>query len=404
VNGPVQIEQGEAPAIPEKKLPPRLYVDLSPCRPLRRFSLRAFSLQNDRRVRSLRVARNTLRVTRVVLDLHRIDHFRVTALTSPYRVVLDLAEKKLPPRPQTAMPLPRRVPRLLSRGRGVRWPGGVRPPSTQRGSPLPASSRPGKRPYVLRYNGPLRLPFPLSVQRIAVDPGHGGREKGAVGRDTGLKEKDVTLDIARHVALGLRRKLGVEAFLTRKKDRYLSISQRALLVRKKKADLLLSIHSNAHVQRRIRGITTYFLNLDDRFYAARLLASDPLVARENQGVDPRKFGDVSFILNDLKARTNMVTSRLLAVAIQRGLVGGLQRNYRRVRDLGVRRGLFYVLFAAGVPGVLVEASFISNGEEERRLASPVYRRKVAKGIVRGMGLFLQAARRPKNPPLTRTVP
>ena len=236
------------------------------------------------------------------------------------------------------------------------------------------------------------LTVPIVVRRVAVDPGHGGTELGATGPATHLAEKTVVLDISRQVVAEIRKRLKVEAFLTRDRDRTLPLDRRAALIRKRRADILLSIHCNANTVRSLRGVSTYYLNVDHRRYASRLMAQDPLVARENRGISAARFNDLSFILSDLAARSNERISRVLAAAIQRSLVRRMRLRYRKVRDIGSRRALFYLLLAARVPGVLVETSFITNPLEEARLASRTYRKTVAKGIVDGLERFFLAAK------------
>ncbi|HAA56440.1 MAG TPA: hypothetical protein DCE42_16865 [Myxococcales bacterium] len=377
VSGVVHIEQGEARAVVSKNLPARIYVDMTPCVPVRR--LRKFPLLvGDKRVHRVRVARNTRRTTRVVLDLKRFDRARVTILSEPVRIVIDLSNGRLPTRPNSLMKLPTTRPKVVSGqggpGRAVKQQGGK-----------------GTLPYVLRYRGNLKFPFQFKVGRIAIDPGHGGREDGAIGRSYGVREKHVTLDISKRV-IKLLKKGGVDAFLTRKKDRTLSILGRAKVIKKKKADLLVSIHINSHPSRELHGVSTFFLHWNDRFRASQLLSSNPLLARENQGVHIRRFRDVDMILNGLRVQNNTVLSRLLAVCVQRGMMSRIKRQYK-IRNLGVRRGLFYLLFAAGVPGVLVEASFVSNKAEEKLLRTSKYRRDVAKGIADGIFRFVKMSKR-----------
>ncbi len=382
LSGRVQIEEGEAPAVVHQGLPPRLYVDLTPCLPVRRLRQGPLLVQG-RRLRRMRVARHTLRTTRVVLELGEVGRSQVTVLSDPVRIVIDLADQKLPVRPTTKTPLPAQQPALQQNARE----------SSTLGRPVEGNpaSPPEKRPYVLRYEGPLRLPFPVRVRRVAIDAGHGGREDGAVGLRTRLREKTVTLDIARRLVNWLRPRTSVEFFLTREQDEYMSISQRALLVKQKAADLLISVHINANRDRKLQGLATYLLNWDERFYASRLMASDALMARENQGVDPSLFQDVNLILSGMQVQNHSVVSRVLGVAIQRGMVQGVQATYPQVRDLGVRDGLFYLLFASEVPGILVEASFLTNPTEERLLGTARYRSEIARGIGQGLLHFFKIA-------------
>ncbi|MEM1007534.1 MAG: N-acetylmuramoyl-L-alanine amidase [Myxococcota bacterium] len=383
LSGQIQIEEGKAPAVLRKGLPARLYVDLTPCRPVRRW--RKFSLSfRSLFLRRLRVGRFSRRTTRVVFELGEVSRYQVTVLSDPVRVVVDLAEKKLPPRPGQNERL--WVKRLEGKRRKSRY--GKR--RLKRRLTLK------KRPFVLRYHGALRLSTPLSIRRVAIDPGHGGKEEGAVGLKTGLQEKVVTLDVAKRVLRWLRKRSRLEFFLTRRADRHLSIARRARMVKRRRADMLISIHVNANRDRKVHGISTYLLNWDGRFYASQLFSTDPLMARENQGVNPRLFRDVNVILSEMQRQTQEVISRVLAVSIQQELMLRVHRDFGSIRDLGVRRGLFYLLFAAGVPGVLVETSFLTNAKEERLLASGLYRQVLAEGIGRGILRFLRLSKDKKH--------
>ncbi|MCB9642413.1 MAG: N-acetylmuramoyl-L-alanine amidase [Myxococcales bacterium] len=391
VSGRVQIEEGEAPAVVHQGLPPRLYVDLTPCVPLRKWRTGAMAIQGTR-LRRIRVGRHTRKTTRVVFELGEVGRSQVSVLSDPVRIVIDLADRDLPPKPTSKMKLPSAQPIL---GGGGQRPTTLRPNV----NPPEHRIRPSKRPFVLRYDGQLKLPFPVRVQRLAIDAGHGGREDGAIGLRTRLREKKVTLDIARRLVRWLRTRTSIEIFLTRDRDQHISISQRALLVKRKAADLLVSIHINANRDRKLQGLATYLLNWDERFYASQLMSSNALMARENQGVDPRLFQDVNMILSGMQVQNHSVVSRILGVAIQRSMYESVQLGYPESRDLGVRSGLFYLLFAAEVPGVLVEASFLTNPREERLLGTPKYRQTIAEGIGKGILKFLEVAK--KTPAVRR---
>lgn len=361
-----------------KKMPARVYMDLTPCVPLRKWSRVPYWVGN-RHIGRIRVARNTLQTTRIVLELKRTSRYRVRIIQNPMRILIDVSHQRWPAGTQSRLPTWTPSP----------WRGGRRKVRWRHKHKHPKSSR-----YALRHRGPLpSIPFPFKVRRIAVDAGHGGREDGAVGRRLGLREKNITLDLAKRVVRLLRRRYKVDAFLIRRRDRQVPLSRRAAIARQRKADLLLSIHINAHTNRNVSGLSTYILDWNSRSFAAQLLSSDPMTARENQGVHPRRFGTVSSILASLKRQSNLTVSRILGIAIQRGMVQQVRKQFSKIKDLGVRKGLFYLLFAAQMPGVLIEASYLSNAREERLLRTRRYRRSIALGIVRGVGRFLRVARR-----------
>ena len=211
-----------------------------------------------------------------------------------------------------------------------------------------------------------------------MDAGHGGHDPGAIG-PTRVREKDVTLAIARKLAHKLR-EAGFEVVLTRNDDRFLALEERTALANAARGDLFVSVHANAHPRRIRAGVETYFLNVTDDRYAARL------AAREN-GVDLSVAGDLARILTDLDAKASAGESMRLARLVQRDVCGGVRARVGDVRDLGVKSALFYVLLGARMPAVLVETGFISNRAEERRLASARYQDEVAAGIARAVRTF-----------------
>ncbi len=152
------------------------------------------------------------------------------------------------------------------------------------------------------------------IRRIVVDAGHGGHDPGAIGPSR-LREKHVTLAIARRLAAKLRA-AGFEVVLTRNDDRYLALEERTALANTARGDLFVSVHANAHPRRARSGVETYFLNVTDDRYAARL------AAREN-GVDLSAAGDLARILTDLDAKASAGASRAARPA---GAARGLRRR------------------------------------------------------------------------------
>ncbi|MCL2626885.1 MAG: N-acetylmuramoyl-L-alanine amidase [Cystobacterineae bacterium] len=218
----------------------------------------------------------------------------------------------------------------------------------------------------------------LKARRIVIDAGHGGHDSGAVG-PSGLFEKDVTLDIALKLSKKLKAS-GYEVFLTRTDDRYVALEDRTRYANKVKGDVFISIHSNASPNKKARGVETYTLNVSSDRYAIRL------AARENAGAD-KGIGELQFILADLATKANTVESGQLARSVQASLVSTLAKKYKDTQGLGHREALFFVLLGAKMPAILVEASFLSNPQEEKLLANAQYRGHVADGIYEGIKKF-----------------
>ncbi len=239
---------------------------------------------------------------------------------------------------------------------------------------------------VFLLHSPFRLVIDLYGDRISskrgitlvIDPGHGGRDPGAIG-PTGLREKDVVLKIGKLLRQKAQKRLGWRVVMTRQDDRYLPLEERTAIANAKKGDLFVSIHCNASRNRRQRGVETYFLSFTTDREALRL------AAREN-GVPPSKIDALQLILYDLMLRAKVEDSERLAYSVQRNLVSRLKKRWR-VRDLGVKRAPFVVLVGAKMPSILAEVSFISNRYEERRLRDPRYLDAISDGILRGLETY-----------------
>ncbi|HEX8705499.1 MAG TPA: N-acetylmuramoyl-L-alanine amidase [Myxococcaceae bacterium] len=219
----------------------------------------------------------------------------------------------------------------------------------------------------------------LKVRRVVIDPGHGGHDTGAIGKQ-GTREKDITLAISKKLAEELRER-GLEVIMTRDDDRYLKLEARAELANEARGDLFISVHCNSAANRKLRGVETYTLNISSDRYSIRL------AARENASSE-RGISDLQFILADLATKANTGESSRLANHVQKSLVSELSREYTGIKDLGHKEALFYVLLGVKMPAILVEASFLSHAEEEKRLSSEEYQDSVAQAIAQGVEDFL----------------
>jgi N-acetylmuramoyl-L-alanine amidase len=221
---------------------------------------------------------------------------------------------------------------------------------------------------------------PRDVRRVALDPGHGGNDSGAIG-PTGLAEKDVTLDIARRAGPLLAHELQVETLLTRDKDSYVPLDLRAARANAFHADLFVSIHCNAAENVMARGVQTFVLDeaRDPEGLAARV------AARENA---QRQGGpEILSLLASLRVGESAQRSRHVAELLQRAALGSLLPRYPDTRDQGVKTAGFFVLVGADMPAVLFETAFISNTDDERRLATADYRQKLADAIVNAVRAY-----------------
>ena len=236
------------------------------------------------------------------------------------------------------------------------------------------ASVPGKEP--VKKTGKRR-----KISLVVIDPGHGGKDPGAIGPG-GAKEKNITLSIARKLKKILERKLGVKVLLTRDKDKFVPLLERAKIANRAGADLFISIHCNSGRNRKASGVETYFLS------EARTEWERAVAAYENSAIkyeiqDMVDTTDVlKYILMDMAQNEFLRESQDLAAYIEQSLARTLKRP-----DRGVKQAGFYVLFGAYMPAVLVEVGFLSNRREEKLLTSRKYQEKIAYGIYRGIKKF-----------------
>ncbi len=307
------------------------------------------------RVERVRAAQHDPDTVRVVLDLAGRDAYAVFRLDDPPRLIVDVGARPADDAAEAD-----------------------RSPAAADGAPPDGGAGEAD-------GGPRR------VRRVVVDAGHGGQDSGAIGPH-GVREKDVTLSIARRLARRLEA-AGFEVVLTRRDDRTLALEERTAIANAARGDLFVSLHANAHPRRDRRGVETYYLNVTDDRYAARL------AARENGTPHEEIPGpQVLRILSDLDAKASARTSQRLAALVQRELTAGIRERVGDVRDLGVKSALFYVLLGARMPAVLVEASFISNRVEERRLASRGFQEEVASSLAGAISQFARGEARVARAP------
>lgn len=216
-------------------------------------------------------------------------------------------------------------------------------------------------------------------RKIVIDPGHGGKDPGAVG-PKGLMEKDVVLDIALKIKELMENNPKYEVFLTRQKDIYIPLEERAEIANKVNAELFISLHANAAPNSLAKGIETYILNWTDDEEAIRVAARENAISVKRM---KELKGELGAMLASLEREAKRDDSVKLAGYIHNALINGLKSSFSR-SDNGVKQALFYVLVGAKMPSCLLEISYISNPHEERLLADENYRMKVAKSIIEGI--------------------
>ena len=225
-------------------------------------------------------------------------------------------------------------------------------------------------------------------KRIVIDAGHGGHDPGAVGPNK-LYEKDVVLDIALKLRELLQKDPNYEIFLTRDKDVFIPLEQRTAIANSKNADLFVSIHANASPRRAAKGIETYMLNWTNDEEAMKVAARENAISlKKMRQMNKKEMDILDIIKSDLSRENKRDESIKLAHYIQKNLVSDLNRDYSHIVDLGVKQALFYVLFGAKMPSVLVEVSFISNPLEEKLLSKDDYRGDLASSLSAGITKYM----------------
>ena len=352
LEGPVKYTHHLLKADPDRRKPRRLYLDLENSHVTSQIespvSIKDGLLQ---RARAGQYNKDTVRV---VLDAESIEGYKVFHLHDPFRIVMDVR--------RTDEVNAGDAPNLASNRRTVRK--GVR----RAENPKDSMS--------------LAIQLGLNVKKIVIDPGHGGKDPGCNAHG-GVKEKNIVLNIARILKKKIKEKIGCEAFLTRESDIFLPLERRTAIANMKKADLFVSLHINAHRNKKISGLETYFLNMatDER--------SVMVAAREN-ATSEKNISDLQTILNDLMLNTKITESSRLAHDVQKGMVASVRRKYKKARSLGVKQAPFYVLIGAQMPAVLVETGFLTNRTERKRLLSKKYQESVAEGICLGIKSYIES--------------
>ncbi len=340
-------EIGRLAGDPARGLPPRLYIDISGAR-LALASREPVPVDDDL-VRQVRLGQYSADVVRVVLDLQAQSAHKTFFLTEPCRLVVELSGPKTQERAAAGEPAPK----------------------TENAAPKTAAAR-----------KPAAAPALSGVRKIVLDPGHGGKDPGAIGAG-GLAEKDVVLSIAKKLAAKLKSELGIEVVLTRRDDRFVALEDRTALANAEDADLFISLHMNASPNAEARGVETYYLDNTTDEAAIRLAARENATARKN-------ISDLQFILSDMTQSMKLEDSITLAHRIQGALVGGMGKVMNDVKDLGVKKALFYVLVGARMPSVLVEMFFITNRVEGRALALASYQDAMVEALFEGIQKYSQS--------------
>jgi len=219
------------------------------------------------------------------------------------------------------------------------------------------------------------------IDKIVIDPGHGGRDPGAVGPG-GTREEHIVLSIAKYLKQLIEANTSIEVLMTRENDTFVELKRRSEFANQNEAKLFISIHANANNSRYVRGVSTYFLGPGRTDEAREVAMLENSVIKYESG---SKYADLSgenYILSAMAQNVYNVESQDLAVMVQQEII-----RESGLRDAGVRQGPFQVLVGASMPNIIVETAFISNPREEKLLRDKSFQKKLARGIFRSIKRF-----------------
>jgi N-acetylmuramoyl-L-alanine amidase/putative methionine-R-sulfoxide reductase with GAF domain len=328
--------------------PDRIYFDLHDTQLASNLAWKSIEV-DDALVKRIRVAQPVTGMTRIVLETTAHADFSVSLEPNPYRLVVEVRKAGASPKgavkrfPNATAAEKNELPILV-------------PPPTQED---------------------LQLQRRVPKMRIVVDAGHGGRDRGTVGRD-GLLEKDLVLEIGQRLGKLLEGRLGMDIIYTRQDDSYISLDERASIANQAQADLFVSVHANYSDLSSARGVETYYTH----FFMVP--ASKDVDMRPGAG-GARNGATASLSPADLQERAEQ--SRRLAESVQRSLYGTLSAQNPGLRDRGIREASFVVLTESAMPGILAEVSFVSSPTDEQKLRSDGYREQVAEALYKGIALY-----------------
>ncbi len=404
--------------------PERLFFDIVGATP--KFGGKRITVKNvgDKLLKRIRIAENIPGVTRIVLDLEGPVEYTASQLGNPDRLMVEL-------RPAAGVPVT--APVLITEAPRPKGP--VLVPGIVVSTPPPAlssvvSTTPSKVPDVIASPGvevarsvmaPLKPPpslpvkkdvppstalpaldlgapsvarkmsgdasrssltraLGLKINRVVIDPGHGGHDQGTSG-PKGLLEKDLVLDVALRLGKLLEQRLGSEVIYTRSDDTFIPLRERTEIANQKKADLFLSIHANSSPASNVAGIETYYLNFTS--------SSDSLdvAARENASGQNTVY-ELSDLVSSIAKHDKIEESKEFATEVQTALQSFETKYIPGAKDRGIRKAPFVVLIGAQMPSILAEIGFISNRQEESLLNKPDHRQKLAEALYKGVSKYV----------------
>ena len=325
--------------------PDRIFVDIYQAKLNPILHNKTYLVKNDY-ISQIRIAQRSPNTVRVVVDLdfNKVKRFQVWPAFDPFRIVIDIYPLETSSDASSVKP--------------------------------PQPAQPTKEGYSMARQ------LGLGIQKIVIDPGHGGKDPGTIGK-SGTMEKIIVLDICQRLKKLLSANKGLEVIMTRESDIYVPVENRTVIANQKQADLFISVHANSNPSKKRSGVETFYLNF----------SQDPSVietaALEN-ATSTKNLSEMRSILEKIAKNSKIMESKELAKDIQKNLVQTLQTKYKDVKDLGSKGGPFWVLIGVETSSVLVEVSYLSNAKEETRLKNAQYRQHIAQGIYSGIKEYMNS--------------
>ena len=222
--------------------------------------------------------------------------------------------------------------------------------------------------FFLLANFPCLIYPDTAVKTVVIDPGHGGKDHGATG-PSGLKEKEVVLDIALKLKKELESTNKFKVFLTRTKDKFVSLPLRKKIAKLHQPDILISLHCDGNKDRKVKGTSVYILSKRGEKFTVQhsLTEGDYVFNGEYQNNSLAQANNI--MSKTTKQSQKLAELTLKHVTAQLG-----------TKQMGVRRAGFKILKVLDVPSILIEVAFISNWWEERQLKKDSFQQKAAIGI------------------------
>ncbi|SRR5579871_334751 len=426
--------------------PSRIFFDIAGTRPRIDGKRLFTEEVGDKILKRIRVAETQPGVTRVVLDMETDAEFTVSRLNNPSRLIIELRagetaapeesaaegthgshdsdfEKsavkhetarlrepiptKVPPAP-VVLPEPPAVNRDLSRNSATRLAAKVIPSATvvlpdppkdlEPKIDPPAADAPERAvmktaisnravPKAARTSSDggersLTRALGLKINRVVIDPGHGGTDEGTVGRH-GLMEKELVLDVAKRLGKLIEERMGSDVIYTRQDDTFIPLHARTEFANEKRADLFLSVHANSSPHPKVGGVEVYYLNFT---HSAEAL---DVAARENASSDKSVY-ELRDLIQTITLHEKVEESKEFASRVQSTLQAFETRYNSAAKNRGVKKAPFVVLIGASMPSVLAEIGFLSNTKEEQQLKRPEYRQRLAEALYQGVSRYAQS--------------